>query len=64
MKHVGTYKEQHKKPFKIYGEPIIHIINNQWALYKENKEQEKKAKKSARDCQLEVESKMRSQLKA
>lgn len=46
MKHVELYEEQHKKPFKIHGEPIMDIINNQWALHKENKEQEKKAKVS------------------
>jgi hypothetical protein len=44
MKHVTLYEEQHKKPFKIHGEPVTDIINNQWKLHKENKEQEKKAK--------------------
>jgi hypothetical protein len=38
------YEEQHKTPFKIDGKSVIEIINNQWALHRENKEQERKAK--------------------
>jgi hypothetical protein len=44
MKHIKLYEEQHKTPFKIYGESVIEIINSQWTLHKENKEQERKAK--------------------
>lgn len=44
MKHITLYEEQHKKQFKILGEPVTDIISKQWALRKENKEQEKKAK--------------------
>jgi hypothetical protein len=54
MKHTELYEKQHKKPFKIYGEPIIDIINNQWAFHKENKEHEKKAKVSDWLWQLDV----------
>ena len=32
------------KPFKMYGESAIEFINKQWALHRENKEQERKAK--------------------
>jgi protein regulator of cytokinesis 1 len=60
-KHIKLYEEQHKTPFKIYGESAIEIINNQWALHRENKEHERKAKKFAKDRQLEVESRMGSQ---
>lgn len=44
MKHVKLYEERHKTPFKIYGERVIEVIKNQWALHRENKEQERKAK--------------------
>jgi hypothetical protein len=44
MKHITLYEEQHKKQFKILGEPVTEIISKQWVLHKENKEQEKKAK--------------------
>lgn len=44
MKHITLYEEQHKKQFKIRGEPVTDIISKQWMLRKENKEQEKKAK--------------------
>lgn len=61
MKHIKLYEEQHKTPFKIYGESVIEIINSQWTLHKENKEQERKAKKVAKDRLLEVESRMGAQ---
>jgi len=44
MKHIKLYEEQHKTPFQIHGESAIEIINTQWALHRENKEQERKAK--------------------
>jgi hypothetical protein len=44
MKHITLYEEQHKKQFKIHGEPVIDIISKQWVFHKENKEQGKKAK--------------------
>jgi hypothetical protein len=43
-KHIKLYEELHKTPFKIYGESFINILNNQWALLRDNKEQERKAK--------------------
>ncbi|PNF26068.1 hypothetical protein B7P43_G06395 [Cryptotermes secundus] len=64
MKHITIYEEQHKKQFMILGEPVIDIISKQWALHKENKEQEKKAKKFARDHVLNVESRLGSQLRS
>lgn len=44
MKHIKLHEEQHKTSFKIYGESVIEIIKNQWALHQENKEQARKAK--------------------
>ncbi|XP_021935767.1 protein regulator of cytokinesis 1-like isoform X2 [Zootermopsis nevadensis] len=64
MKYVSLYEKRHKKPFKIHGQPVSDVINSQWTLHKEHKEEEKKAKKFARDRLLDVESKMGSQLRA
>ncbi|KDR10109.1 Protein regulator of cytokinesis 1 [Zootermopsis nevadensis] len=50
MKYVSLYEEQHKKPFKIHGQPVSDVINSQWTLHKEHKEQEKTVKKFARDA--------------
>ena len=44
MKHVKVYEEWHKTPFKMNGESAKEYINKQWALHKEKKEQERKAK--------------------
>jgi hypothetical protein len=44
MKHIKLYEEQNKTQFKIYGESLIKIMNNQWVLRRDNKEQERKAK--------------------
>jgi hypothetical protein len=43
-KHIILYEELHKTPFKVYGESLIKIMENQWTLREDNKEQERKAK--------------------
>ncbi|XP_069677765.1 protein regulator of cytokinesis 1-like isoform X3 [Periplaneta americana] len=63
-KYIELYEEKSHKPFKFHGERVIDIINKQWEAHKNNKEQQKMAKKVARDHLLEVESKLGSQSRA